>query len=442
MLVRVFNNLLTAVGFSVIGRHLSDGSGAPMNMPGIRRQRHWQRHRRHLHRRAAVILGGLALAVAALLPAVASAATGSGGTTGATTAAATTDTSPVNLSTPVDMAAGKAQQRATVVAGDARFEVLAPDVIRLEYSPTASFLDQPTFSVLDRDFSAPPYTTTRSGGWLTIRTSGMVLRYKLGSGPFSPGNTQMSLLGRAADGTSAVQPSWEWECTFGQVCQSGSARLGGGAALASDHTGYVSPAGFVASYSHPGDDATWQVLGAPAGQATVTIRYANYIGAIGGPAPRTMTLDVNGASTRLTLPPTSSWNDWATITEPVTLQSGTNEVAVDCATGDDCNVNVDDISVTTPGATATPVVPAGALGGYIRSFDSANGTYTSTPSCGDASHRASGTAGSGTPRCSPTRRPSCPGPSRRTCTSHSTFTPASPSPTRSTRWRSRSPATR
>jgi hypothetical protein len=283
------------------------------------------------------------------------------------------------------MAAGKAQQRATVVAGDARFEVLAPDVIRLEYSSTASFLDQPTFSVLDRDFSVPPYTTTRSGGWLTIRTSGMVLRYKLGSGPFSPGNTQMSLLGQAADGTSSVQPSWEWECTFGQVCQSGSATLGGSAALASDHTGYASPAGFVASYSHPGDDATWQVLGAPAGAATVTIRYANSIGAIGGPAPRTMTLDVNGATTQLTLPPTSSWNDWATVTEPVTLKSGTNEVAVDCATGDDCNVNVDDISVTAPGATAAPVVPAGALGGYIRSFDSADGTYTSTPSCGNAS---------------------------------------------------------
>jgi hypothetical protein len=79
----------------------------------------------------------------------------------------------------------------------------------------------------------------------------------------------------------------------------------------------------------------------------------------------------------VTLPPTASWDDWATVTEPVNLQAGTNSVAVDCSAGDDCNVNVDDVSVTAPGATAAPVLPAGSLGGYIRSLDSANGTYAS-----------------------------------------------------------------
>jgi hypothetical protein len=351
-----------------------------MHLPGTRR---------HRRRGAVAAVSALALAVISLLPATASAsgATASGTSTHATAAsgAATTDTSPVNLSTKVNMADGKAKQQATVVAGDARFEVLAPDVIRLEYSPTASFLDEPTFNVLDRDQPVPPYTQTRAGGWLTITTSGMILRYQLGSGPFSAANTQVKLLGKTTGGTSSVTPSWEWECTFGQVCQSGSATLGGGAALATNHDGYVSPAGFIASYTNPGDDATWSVLGAPAGAATVTIRYSNNVGALGGPAPRTMTLLVNGTATQVTLPPTASWDDWSTITEPVTLQAGTNDVAVDCATGDDCNVNVDDISVTAPGATAAPVLPAGSLGGYIRSFDSANGTYTSTPSCSDTS---------------------------------------------------------
>ena len=42
--------------------------------------------------------------------------------------------------------------------------------------------------------------------------------------------------------------------------------------------------------------ATWPVLGAPAGPATVTIRYANYLGALGGPASRTIDLTVNGRS--------------------------------------------------------------------------------------------------------------------------------------------------
>jgi len=321
------------------------------------------------------LIGLVAVAVLGLLPAGAGAATAAG--------PATADTSPVNLSTKIDMADGKAKQNATVVAGDARFEVLAPDVIRLEYSPTGSFLDQPTFNVLDRDFQVPPYSTSSSGGWLTIKTSSMVLRYKLGSGAFTPGNTQMQLLGKTENGTSTVQPAWEWECTYGQVCQSGAAKLGGGAALATNHNAYVSPAGFIAAYSNPGDDATWQVLGAPAGAATVTIRYANYIGALGGPAPRTMSLVVNGTTTQVTLPPTSSWDDWSTVTEPVTLQAGPNSVAVDCAAGDDCNVNVDDISVTAPGAAAASVLPAGPLGGYIRSYDSANGSYSvSTPPCG------------------------------------------------------------
>ena len=108
------------------------------------------RKKRHRRLGVAVIMSALALAVISLLPATATAAASPSG-------AATSDTSPVNLSAKVDMAAGKARQQATVTAGDARFEVLAPDVIRLEYSPTGSFLDEPTFNVLNRDFSVPPY---------------------------------------------------------------------------------------------------------------------------------------------------------------------------------------------------------------------------------------------------------------------------------------------
>lgn len=366
---------------------------AIMNLLPVRRHRcrprRWARRR---PRGVTVALGALLLAVISLLSAtapasagaVAVAGTASAGTASATASAAspaTTDTSPVDLSTKVTMADGIARQGATVAAGDARFEVLAPGVIRLEYAPGGNFLDQPTFSILDRNLPVPAYTVSRAGGWLTIATSGMVLRYQLGSGPFTTANTQMRLLGKSAAGSSAAQPSWEWECTFGQECQSGAATLSGGAALAGDHTGNLSPAGFVAGYGKAGADATWQVLGAPAGAATVTIRYANYIGAIGGPAPRTMTLLVNGTPTQLTLPPTASWDAWSTVTEPVTLRAGANSVAVDCGAGDDCNVNVDDIAVTAPGATPAPLLPAGPLGGYLRSFDSALGTYTAPATC-------------------------------------------------------------
>ncbi len=74
-----------------------------------------------------------------------------GGSAGAQTA--TNDQSPVNLSNTINMANGSAASKATVVEGDARFEVLTPEVVRLEYSPSGSFLNEPTFDILDRNFT-------------------------------------------------------------------------------------------------------------------------------------------------------------------------------------------------------------------------------------------------------------------------------------------------
>jgi hypothetical protein len=305
---------------------------------------------------------------------------------GAGTASAqtgTSDTSPVNLSNNINMANGTAAAQATVTSGDARFEVLTPEVIRMEYSPSGSFLNDPTFDILDRNFTVPAYTSSVSGGWLTITTSQMTLRYQVGSGPFTAVNTAMQLLGALPPGASAnVTPTWGWECTFGQACQAGAAKLSGGAAIANNHLNYLSPPGFIAGLSATGADASWQVLGAPAGNADVTIRYSNSTGGDGNLESRTESLVVNGTTTQVALPATSSWDAWSTVTVPVTLTAGTNTVALDCESSDDCNVNIDDIAVSAPGATAAPFLPANPLGGYIRSYDSANGTYTgSTPTC-------------------------------------------------------------
>src|SRR6202043_140719 len=118
--------------------------------------------------------------------------------------------------------------------------------------------------------------------------------------------------------------------------------------------------------------ANWTVLGAPAGQATVTLRYANYIGALGGPAPRTIDLTVNGADVQtLTLPATSSWDTWSTVTARVNLNAGTNTVGVLCAAGNSCNVNVDTLSASPVGVPAPTVPATHYLGGYTRGFDMA-----------------------------------------------------------------------
>jgi Glycosyl hydrolases family 31/Domain of unknown function (DUF5110)/NPCBM-associated, NEW3 domain of alpha-galactosidase/Carbohydrate binding module (family 6)/IPT/TIG domain len=291
-------------------------------------------------------------------------------------AAAASPSSPVNLATPVDFGAAKAPSRATVAAGDARFEVLGGGLIRMEYSPTATFTDAPTVNVLDRRSALPFYRVSRSGGWLTITTSRAALRYRLGSGPFRPGNLSV----RLRDG-SVVTPQWQSECPFGQVCDAGAANLTGGASIQTDHSGHQSVAGFIGGLGQGnGAGAAWNVLGAPAGQATVTVRYSNYIGALGGPAPRTIALTVNGADVKtLTLPPTGSWDDWSTVTATVDLAAGTNTVGLECAAADSCNVNLDTLSVAPAGAAAPTAPDLHYLGGYTRGFDTA--TYGPRYAC-------------------------------------------------------------
>ena len=98
------------------------------------------------------------------------------GFAGLARAAVTSPTSPVDLATPVHFAATQANPGAIVRAGDARFEVLGNSLIRLEYSPTASFENAPTVNAVHRRFAVPAFTTSRSGGWLTLTTSEVRLR--------------------------------------------------------------------------------------------------------------------------------------------------------------------------------------------------------------------------------------------------------------------------
>ncbi len=291
-------------------------------------------------------------------------------------AAAGSPTSPVNLATPVDFGAARGAQRATVTAGDARFQVLGDGLIRMEYSPNGAFEDAPTVNVLNRRFGVPQYGVSRAGGWLTIRTAQATLRYRLGSGPFGPDNLSL----RMRDG-DLVSPQWQSECPFDQVCDAGAATLTGGAGIQTDHTGHDSVAGFIAGLGQGnGAAATWTVLGAPAGQATVTLRFANYIGALGGPAPRTIDLTVNGSDVKtVTLPATSSWDDWSTVTTAINLSAGTNKIGLECGSSDSCTVNLDTLSVAPVGAPAPTQPDLHYLGGYTRGFDTA--TYGPGYSC-------------------------------------------------------------
>jgi alpha-glucosidase (family GH31 glycosyl hydrolase) len=92
---------------------------------------------------------------------------------------------------------------APVVSGQARFTVLTPRVIRMEYSPNAQFEDAPSLVFATRG-SAPEVKARvdHEKGWLVIRTDVLTLRYKEGSGAFTADN-----LGIASKTT---KPAIDW----------------------------------------------------------------------------------------------------------------------------------------------------------------------------------------------------------------------------------------
>ncbi len=303
---------------------------------------------------------------------------------------AATDTAPVNLATPVNLAEGTAHRAAVVRAGDARIEVLSPTLLRLEYSPTGHFEDLPTVNALDRRTPVPPYRAHVAAGWLIVRTSRALLRYKVGSGPFTTANTTLEF--SVGGQVRSVHPAWDWVCTFNQVCQAGSASLGGGDSYSQTQGGYESTAGYVGYMLEPGTRATWPVLGAPAGPAAVTIRYSNVPVPANSTVVRNFDLLVNGRfQTTLTAARTGPADPWTTMTTDVTLRPGVNHIEIRCGVGEGCDTDIDTLSVSPVGAPAPAPQQSGPLGGWIRGFDTA--TYNDLPTCSAGEQGATCQAG-------------------------------------------------
>jgi alpha-glucosidase len=84
-----------------------------------------------------------------------------------------------------------ADPRAVVVSGQARFTVLAPRLIRLEWSDTSQFEDRASLVFINRRQPVPPFTSATKAGWLTVSTSALTLRYKTGSGAFTDSNLEL-----------------------------------------------------------------------------------------------------------------------------------------------------------------------------------------------------------------------------------------------------------
>ena len=100
---------------------------------------------------------------------------------------------------------------ATLRDGHARFMVLTPTLVRLEYADDDVFEDGPTQTVLSRDLPAPAFTTSVVDGVRIIRTEQLTLRYVQGSGAF----TAQNLAVQVPTGTAA--PDWVADANPGNL---------------------------------------------------------------------------------------------------------------------------------------------------------------------------------------------------------------------------------
>jgi alpha-glucosidase (family GH31 glycosyl hydrolase) len=81
-----------------------------------------------------------------------------------------------------------ANEKAIVKEGNARFTVLNPRLIRMEWSDNEKFEDHASLTFVNRNLPVPKFTKAVSGNVLEIKTDELFLKYKLNSGKFTKDN--------------------------------------------------------------------------------------------------------------------------------------------------------------------------------------------------------------------------------------------------------------
>lgn len=77
----------------------------------------------------------------------------------------------------------KAHPDAVVVSGNARFTVLTPEMIRIEYSERGVFEDRATFAITNRNLDVPHFNQSEDDEYLYLDTDKLSLKYRKGSDP-------------------------------------------------------------------------------------------------------------------------------------------------------------------------------------------------------------------------------------------------------------------
>lgn len=310
-----------------------------------------------------------ALAGLALAGLVASAGIAAGPAAPARASAARASAAPASAK-PSARASAKASE---VTSGDARFEVLSPTLIRTEYAGDAAFVDAATFNAIGRDtFARTPFTARTADGWLTVRTSALTLKYKVGSGPFTDQNLTVDLRAGRQPVRARPWPSTAAAtCALNTLCEAENLTLDQ-LPIATNHSGYTG-SGFASGFETANSSITFTTTAPSAGAYQFDVRYANSTAGDGQSIARTLTLSVDGGTGQtITLPVTGSWDTWAVATAALQLTSGSHTLTLARTGTDSGDVNVDSLAVVPPGSgypgAPTPV-PADCAFGTVCEAD-------------------------------------------------------------------------
>lgn len=232
----------------------------------------------------------------------------------------------------------KAQDSNTVVDGNARFTVLTPTLIRTEYSGDNVFESRKSYNITDLDLPTPAYTTTVKDGWREIQTEKVLLRYKQNSGLFDSTNLVVKL---SVEGEEVIAKPWSMALS-GYREEAEKAGLFGGAKIATDHIDYDGT-GFVAGLKAVGAGMEWSPReNWASGDYILSIKYSNGMG-----SDRTISLYIDGVKTQIVLKPTANWDKWNVFQKTVTLDSKPHTFKLVGDDGDNYNVNIDWINVSS-----------------------------------------------------------------------------------------------
>ena len=285
---------------------------------------------------------------------------------------------PAVLTSPAVAAPSAGPGNGVVVSGDARFEVVTPTLVRVQHAAGGRFDDRPTTTLpaggVLQTAAPPPYTVDHTDGWLVLRTDRLTLRYREGTGAFTPDNLAVDL--DVAGTPTTARPTWRrppGTCAYGTRCEAEDGRLAGGQSVHHAHEG-ASGRGYASDLGQRGATDAWTITDVPrAGRHALQVAYAN-----GSASTRTLDLLVGGRRVgRFAAPPTGSWSTWRTTSVDVDLAAGDQVVATRCSAVVSCGVDLDSVAVTDRGAAYPTVVttqaPAadepGQLGGWTRGLD-------------------------------------------------------------------------